>query len=167
MPTGVSSARHFVTGGAAPPARWCKKRRRGNRPASIHAGMPIADPSPSGRSLRSRGCFVPAHFCPQKYCGGQKWPVGYDRKAASPRCFLFPLRPGGVRGVKGERGIAGFSLDRSRWSLKDSGWHYPAPASLRRCDQRGRAGWKASLSMVSRIPVYPEIQKIVNTEYRK
>ncbi len=112
MPAGVSSARHFVTGGAVPPACWCKSRQRASRvPASMLArGLPI-------RCLLDWR-YAPTVICsgsflPPKFCGGQKWPVGFERKAASPRGCFSPFRPPvGDTGELKEKGIAGL-LDQS------------------------------------------------------
>jgi hypothetical protein len=43
----------------------------GIRPASIHAGMPNADPSPSGGSLRSRRCLFRLISAPRILWGAE------------------------------------------------------------------------------------------------
>lgn len=108
MPSGVSSARHFVTGGAALPACWCKKRRRAfGPPASMLAcRMPI-------RRL-SVGRYAPVAVCsgsflPPKFCGGQKWPVCFERKRLRRVSVYPPPPPVGVR-EKGKKGIAGLRV---------------------------------------------------------
>ena len=57
---------------ASPPYRQLmQETATGYRPASIHAGMPIADPSPSGGSLRSRRCLFRLISAPKILWGAE------------------------------------------------------------------------------------------------
>lgn len=106
MPSGVSSARHFVTGGAALPAYWCKRRQR--QAARQHpAGMTACDPLPSGLVATLPPLLVPAHFMPPNYQGGQKWPDCFERMRLRRVGVLSPSAPSGGTGEKEEKGIAG------------------------------------------------------------
>ena len=102
---------------ATPPFRpLMPESATGERHASIHAGMPFADPSPEGGSLRSRRWFVPAHFAPC-LCGGRNGPVSLIAVGRfAPALSLFPPPPpGGGNGErKGKRGYAGLGM-APRW----------------------------------------------------
>jgi hypothetical protein len=78
----------------------------GNRPASLLAGIPIADPSPVGRSLRSRRCLFRLSFAPC-LMGGKtgRFALSGGREKAALRVSP-PSVPGGDTGEKGEKGIA-------------------------------------------------------------
>lgn len=97
MPMRVRSAR--------PGLRRKKRRRAFGPPASMLAcRMPI-------RRL-TVGRFAPVAVCsgsflPPKFCGGQKWPVGSERKRLR-RVVYPPPPPVGVRGKKERRVSRGF-----------------------------------------------------------
>ncbi len=122
LPPGVSSARPFGTGRAAPPAVWCKRRRRAfGPPASMLAcRMPIRRLF-VGRSAPAAVCS--GSFLPPKLCGGQKWPVCFERKRLRRASVYPPPPPEGVRGEKERRASRGFRVMPHGWVVP----RFPAP----------------------------------------
>ena len=103
VPSGVRFAPSLRDRLRRPLGTLVQETATGNQPAGIHAGMLIADPSPSGGSLRSRRCFVPAHFCPQNSVGGRNGRLALSGSGFAALVFVPPPPRRGTGRVKGER----------------------------------------------------------------
>jgi hypothetical protein len=67
-----------------------------------------------------RPLFVPAHFCPQKYCGGQKWPDCLSGCGFAAFGVYPPPPPVGVRGKRKRRVSRGFRFMPRGWVARQT-----------------------------------------------
>jgi hypothetical protein len=167
VPTGVSSARPFGTGRAAPPARWRKSRQRSKRRASIHAGTLLADPLPNGLVATLPPLFVPAHFRPQNTVGGEN-----GRFAVSGCGFaalsLAPSRPpSGRRGELKERRVRVLFSRSFPLVTQNQRLALFRPASIRRVHQTRPRQMKSGIPTGNRIYGFLYFSINRNKESRK
>jgi hypothetical protein len=112
--TPLRCGRYATAYGLFPPTD-AGRRRANNAPASMLARRLPIRRLMVGRYAPTAVCS--GSFLPLKFCGGQKWPVGFERMRLRRVGCLSPSAPGGGTGRKGKGGIAGFR-GCSRWSLE-------------------------------------------------
>jgi len=92
LPFGVPSLRDRLR---RPFGKLVQETATGNQPAGIHAGMPIADPSPCGGSLRSRCCLFRLIFAPRILWGAKMAGVLLSGSGFAAIGFSSPSAPAG------------------------------------------------------------------------